>query len=63
MTISYVPKDFKSARIPPFLKKAGLDADVLKNYRPVSNLPFIFNFFEKIVDRHIEHRLACNMIR
>ena len=31
-----VPKDFKSARIRPLLKKSGLDQNLLKNYRPVS---------------------------
>ena len=36
---SYVPRDFKCARIRPFLKKPGLDPDTLKYYRTVSNLP------------------------
>ena len=34
---------FKSALIRPLLKKPGLDS-VLKNYRPVSDLPFISDF-------------------
>ena len=36
-----VPPSFKEAVVRPLLKKAGLDKEVLKNYRPVSNLPFV----------------------
>ena len=32
---------FKAATLTPLLKKAGLDADDLKNYRPVSSLPYV----------------------
>ena len=35
------PAKFKHAIILPLLKKNGLDKDQLKNYRLVSNLPFI----------------------
>ena len=38
---SHVPISFKRAVVRPLLKKPGLDKEVLKNYRPVSNLPFI----------------------
>ena len=36
-----VPSAFKGAKVRPLLKKAGLDPNVFKNYRPVSNLPFL----------------------
>jgi len=36
--------------IRPLLKKPTLDPDVLKNYRPVYNLPFIFKKLDKGVD-------------
>ena len=36
-----VPPVFKCAQIRPLLKKPTLDPDILKNYRSVSNLPFI----------------------
>ena len=32
----------KSAIISPLIKKQGLDFEILKNYRPVANLSFIF---------------------
>jgi len=39
--------EFKEAVIRPVLKKSGLDASELKNYRPVSNLSFLFKRLEK----------------
>ena len=30
----------KSSIVTPLIKKPGLDAEILKNYRPVSNLFF-----------------------
>ena len=35
---SMIPKSLKTTLIRPLLKKTGLDSDILKNYRPVSNL-------------------------
>ena len=60
MELGYVPKQFKSARIRPLLKKPGLDIDTLKNYRPVSNLPFISKVLEKVVDARLEKHLSEN---
>ena len=45
------PSQCKNAIIRPLLKKQGLDADDLKNYRPVSNLQFISKVLEKVVDQ------------
>ena len=36
-----VPPAFKTAAITPLIKKPSLDPNYLKNFRPVSNLPFI----------------------
>ena len=44
-----VPSIFKSAIVKPLLKKPSLDANSLKNYRPVSNLPFLSKILEKVV--------------
>ena len=43
-----VPGCFKKALVRPLLKKPSLDADCLKNYRPVSNLPFISKQTERV---------------
>ena len=43
------PSPFKCAVVKPLLKKPTLDQNVLKNYRPVSNLSFLSKIVEKIV--------------
>jgi len=42
----------KWAIITPLLKRSQLDKEDLKNYHPISNLPFIFKLIEKVVARH-----------
>ena len=46
-----VPCSLKQALVTPLIKKSTLNADVLKNYRPVSNLPFL----SKIIEKHVDH--------
>ena len=46
---SCVPQSLKFAHVCPLLKKQGLDTEVLKNYKPVSNLPYISKILEKVV--------------
>ena len=46
--------------ISPLIKKAGLDQNELKNYRPVSNLPFISKLIEKAVSFQINKHLQDN---
>ena len=36
-----VPLEFRTAVVRPLLKKASLDPNQMRNYRPVSNLPFL----------------------
>ena len=43
---SCVPENWRTAVVIPLVKKPGLDL-VYKNFRPVSNLPFIFKVVEK----------------
>ena len=40
---------FKMAYVTPLQKKPSLDRNILKNYRPVSNLSFISKLIEKVV--------------
>ena len=46
---STVPSDFKTAVVRPLLKKPSLDPNELKDYRPISNLPFLSKLLEKLV--------------
>ena len=51
---------FKKAHVIPLLKKFDLDRNILKNYRPVSNLPFISKLIERIVSRQLIAHLIRN---
>ena len=55
-----VPDDFKEALVDPLLKKLNLDINVLKNYRPVSNLLFISKVLERVVFSQIGGHLSEN---
>ena len=54
------PSVYKSAVVRPLLKKPSLDANCLKNFRPVSNLPFFSKLLEKIVLSQIIQHLNQN---
>ena len=57
---SLVPSSFKKSLLRPLLKKPGLDKEILKNYRPISNLPFLSKILEKIVLSRIKEHLVAN---
>ena len=52
-----VPPSFKHAIVNPLLKKNDLDPEILKNYRPVSNLCFISKILEKVVALQINEHI------
>ena len=52
------PSCFKTAHVTPLLKKAGLDRNILKNYRPVPNLSHTSKLIEKAVARQINEHIA-----
>lgn len=62
LTDSCVPQYFKQAIVRPLIKKPGLDSEIFKNYRPVSNLPFISKLLEKIVASRLESHLQDNSL-
>ena len=55
-----VPLSLKTALIRPLFKKPGLDKEVLKNYRPVSNLSFISKVLKKIVAKRLDDHMLDN---
>ena len=57
---STFPSSFKKSIIVPLLKKPSLDAEVLKHYRPVSNLAFISKIIEKAVVLQLNDHLSTN---
>ena len=52
----------KTAHIRPLLKKIGLDSDILKNYRNVSNLTFISKVIEKVISGRLNEHLINNSL-
>ena len=57
-----IPKSLKTAHIRPLLKKTGLHSDMLKNYRPVSNLTFISKVIEKVISGMLNEHLINNSL-
>ena len=55
-----VPRDLKLAQVVPRLKKKNLDVEVMANYRPVSNIPFIGKILEKVVVSQLNDHLKRN---
>ena len=44
----------------PLIKKPGLDSEVLKNYRPVSNLSFLSKIIEKVISTQLVTYIVDN---
>ena len=57
LTTGIVPSGLKTAVVKPLLKKPSLDKSLLKNYRPISNLPFQ----SKILDKVVLHKLLSHL--
>jgi hypothetical protein len=56
LTTSTMPDELKEAHIAPLIKKAILDPEILKNFRPVSNLAYLSKLIERVVAaQYIEH--------
>ena len=58
MTAGVFPASLKTADVTPLIKKTSLDQDVLKNYRPVSNLAYTGKFIEKVVLRRLNKHMS-----
>ena len=54
------PNELKRAFLTPLIKKIILDAEILNNYRPVSNLPFLSKLIERIVCLQLVNHLDKN---
>ncbi|XP_072025175.1 uncharacterized protein [Amphiura filiformis] len=52
----------KVARVIPLLKKSSLDQEELKNYRPISNLKFLFKTIERIASSQLHAYLDKNKL-
>ena len=57
-----LPDQFKTAQTCPLIKKARLDCNALKNYTPVSNLPYISKIVEKVFAARLQKHLQDNQL-
>ena len=58
LTQGVVPICFKKAHVQPLLKRSIRDADCLKNYRPMSNLPFVCKQTQQVVASWLTEHLS-----
>ena len=56
-----MPPEFKKAVIRPLLKKPSLKREV-KNYRPVSNLPYVSKLIERVVCAQVTTHMEQNVL-
>ena len=62
LTTGKFPDQLKLATIRPDLKKPGLDADDLSNYRLISNLKYLSKIIEKFVHKKLTDYLTENKL-
>ena len=53
-----MPDSLKTAAVAPLLKKSGMDVEDLKNFRPVSNLPYLSKLMEKVAVIQMEEYMT-----
>ena len=63
LTTGEFPSFLKLSHVRPRLKKDNLDKEILKNYRPVANIPLLSQVIEKVVATQTYNYLeACNLM-
>ena len=60
LSSGHVPEELKVAHVTSLLKNTSLDKNVLKNYRLVSNLPFVSKVLERAVAKQLQNNLTVN---
>ena len=60
---SHVPTSVKTAVVRQLPKKPCLDKEEFKNYRPVSNLPFISKILQKVVLTRLEEHINSHSLQ
>ena len=56
------PLILKTAVVRPLLKKPSLEPNDLKNYRPISNLPFLSKLVEELVFQQLASHLSTHHV-
>ena len=55
-----VPASFKHALVKPLIKKPSLSNELMNNYRPISNLPFLSKILEKVILKQLSDHMTRN---
>ena len=56
------PLSLKHSLITPIIKQTSLDYSIPNNYRPISNLSLLSQFFERIIATHIIKHITTNSL-
>ena len=56
-----MPQAFKQAVVTPILKKEGADPN-FKNFRPISNLPFLSKLMKKVMCKQLSEYIELNSL-
>ena len=57
---THVPKSFKLAGVTSIIKKINLIAELLKNFKQISELPFLSKVIEKVAAKHLITHIEVN---
>ena len=60
LSTGMMPDVLKQAAVAPLLKKPSLDVENFKNFRPVSNLPYIGKVIEKVACAQMDTHMTAN---
>ena len=62
LLMSHMPNSLKKAAVTPLLKKPTLNKEDLKNYQPVSHLPYIGKLIEKAATEQMDNHMSTTDI-
>ena len=62
ITQSCMPQSLKEATITPIMKKVDEGPEDMKNFRPVSNLPYLSKIIEKVIAKQLEEHFNNNSL-
>ena len=60
LSSSHMPDNLKEAILIPLLKKYNLDYEILKNFRPISNLEYLAKLIEKVVAARVTEHMQTH---
>ena len=62
LAVGVFPDQFKTAHVCPLTNIPRLDCNALKNYRSVSNFPYISKIVEKVIAARLQKHFQDNQL-